>query len=210
MGLFLILIGVLVYLGLSFGWLVLCGRAARPGAVGVVGKVAVQASVLVLAYALLRGQGALAMVAAAFPPLGLLDLWRVAGFGALIRALAPMVAAVTGAVLIAALLIRPLRVWSVGIAGLAGLAAVLWQGDVVAHRAMCAAAGPIGITRFVRSSFAFSLSHAPAEFQFDLHAQAEVAGVRYGWSYGAMDWYVIPPGADVGAEIGGTIDTCPG
>ena len=73
---------------------------------------------------------------------------------------------------------------------------------------MCRAASRHGITTFNRNSFGWSLSNAPTEWQWEIHAlAAKPDGQRLGWSYAARDWYVIPDEAP--AMVGGAAFTCP-
>lgn len=197
----------LICLGI-FGWLWLCAGFRYGGWRGVVGTIALQISAVCLVFGLLRGQPLVGLFTAMFPPLAVAELAQTRPFLPFLRLLAWGVFPYAGVVLVLCLAYRPLRAWSLGIAAGVGLAAALFVGEHISQTAMCAAAAKRGFEQFDRSSFASSVADAPQRSQFEVHAKAEVSGQTLGWSYRAMDWYVIPPRALANVS-GGEAYVCP-
>jgi hypothetical protein len=141
----------------------------------------------------LRGSISGGLMMAAMPPFALLmEFPRFAEFRPFLTEVAWGVAPFAEGALVVCLLVRPLRMWSLGIPLLAALIAAVFVGERVSKEAMCQAAIKRGFSEFRRNSFRWSLANTPQEFQFDIHASAKVDGQRQGWSYRDMDWYVIP------------------
>ena len=208
MGIGLILGGMaLICLGI-FGWLWLCAGFRYGGWRGVLGTMALQVSAVCLVYGLLRGQPLVALFTAMFPPLAVVQIAYALQFLTFLQPLAWGVAPYAGVVLALCLAYGPLRKWSVGIALVTALVAVPFVGDVISQRALCAAAAKRGVNHFERTTFASSLADAPRALQFEVHAKAETNGQALGWSFRAMEWYVIPPEA-VANVTGGDPFTCP-
>lgn len=198
---------VLICLGI-FGWLWLCAGFRYGGKRGAIGTLALQMSAVCLVYGLLRGQPLVALFTAMFPPLAVVQVIYARQFLPFLGLLAWGVAPYAGAALVACLMYRPLRVWSVGLALMTALVAAPFVGDGISQRAMCAAAKKRGFDRFDRTTFASSLTDTPQDLQLQVHAKAKASGQILAWSYRAMDWYVIPPSTapDV---TGGDSFTCP-
>lgn len=203
-----LLSGLLAVFAFIAAWLWLCGGLLRTGWRGIAGKLAVQASGLMLAYGCLRGSLWTGLFMALTAPLSaVLEIARLKAYtdlGATLAWQAAPAVAVVGAVSLA---LAPLRIWAPGLALVAGLIAVLWQAEGISQRAMCETAARYGVTAFPRNAFLWSLANAPQEFQFEIHARLDAQGQRLGWSYRAMDWYVIPKGAS--DAVTGAVFTCP-
>jgi hypothetical protein len=199
-GLILLLLAALL-LGIS-GWLWLCAGFRRGGWRGGLGVVALQISAVCLIYGLLRGQPMAGLFTALFPPLVLAEIADLVRFRPFLHDLGWGMAPYATAGLMASLVIRPLRMWSLALMGVAAMGAAVLVGDQISQAAMCQTAAKRGFDRFDRSSFAASLAFAPQEFQFDLHARAEDSGQVLGWSYSTMDWYVIPDRAQGNVTAG--------
>ena len=189
-----------------FGWLWLCAGFRRGGVRGALGLAAVQVSGLCLAYGVLRGQPMIGLFTALFPPLIGPEVARLAAFQTVLGEVAIRAAPYAAAVGLVCLIVRPLRVWSAGLALFAALLAGVVLGEEVSKQAMCKAGARHGFTTFQRQGFGWSLANAPSEFQVDVHGLAEVEGQRLGWSYRAMDWYSIP--ANVTRADGGAVFDC--
>lgn len=188
----------------TFGWLFLCAGLRRDGWRGVVGRLAVQVSLLVLIYGVLRGQPVNGIFMAVFSPLAVVQVVNLlpqAEFaGRVLWAAAPYGVAA----LVACLIIGRLRIWAPGVAGVVLLVAAVIAGEGISREAMCSTAR--GFDSFARNGLMWSLANAPRDWQFDVHALAEVDGQVLGWSYATMDWYAMPETASVGS---GEVFTCP-
>lgn len=202
MGLGLILGGLALTCAAIFGWLWLCVGVRATGWRGVLGKVALQLSAVCLIYGVLRGQPIQGLFLASFPPLALADFAGFLRFRTFLSAVVWGVLPYAAVALGASMIWRPLRVWALGVTLSASLVAALFVGDRVSQIAMCQTAASHGVTRFQRNSFLTSLSQTPRDIQITQHAA--IATQRLGWSYSAMDWYVIPAsvqGFDAGAAF---------
>lgn len=207
MGVALILGGLaLTCLGI-FGWLWLAGGVLRPGWRGILGALALQLSALCLVYGMIRGQPLNGLFLAMFPPLAVTEAVRAAPFLPFLTDVARSTAPYAGAVLLVSLAVPRLRRWALGLTLTSALIAAGVVGDRVSLNAMCQAAATRGITSFARNSFFWSLANAPREWQWEIHARAEVNGTPLGWSYRSLGWYAIP--ARASDEVTGAVVTCP-
>lgn len=208
-GLFLgVAFGVTVWLVLSACWLWMCRGVAGEGLRRLFGALAIQISAVVFVFGLITGQGVSAVLFALAPPFALVLFQTFQWFHLLVEQIA-LPAGVAGLLVLVAFLAVPrLRVWSVAPSFLAMLATAIVVGEGVSQRAMCAKAEALGITEFKRNSLLWSLFNAPREFQFEVHAKAEMAGRRLAWSYREMDWYDVP--ANALADVFAPAFDCPG
>ena len=169
---------------------------------------ALQTSAIFFAYGLLRGSLVGGLFAAAVPPL---TMWNMASefssFRQFLTEVAWGVAPFAVGTLAVCLVVRPLRIWSLGIPVLVALIASVFVGERISKEAMCQAAVKRGFSEFRRNSFGWSLANTPQEFQFNIHATAKVDGQWLGWSYRDMDWYAIPE--DASADVVGATFSCP-
>ncbi|MDN5788886.1 hypothetical protein [Pseudorhodobacter sp.] len=189
------ILGILIWTAFAAAWIWLCLQARCNGWRGGWGKLAVQASIVALIWGLLRGYTTGLPLLVTAPPLLLFSAQDVAGFQRLLVALAPYALPAAAVTTIAALCLPGLRIWAPGLALCATLLATLISADAIAARGMCQTAANRGSGPILRHSFAFSLRHAPEEYQFNLHALTTIDGEPWGWSYRAMDWYPIPADA---------------
>ncbi len=184
-------------------WVWLCMGIMKTGIRYVAGAVASQISFVHLVFGLLTGQGLGAFFGAFVPPLILVLSERFAQFHSFLSDVLPMAFAAGGITFVAILAVPRLRLWSVAPALLVFLAVGIVVGENVSQRAMCRAAAHANIPEFRRRTLLWSLYNTPEEFQFDIHAAAEIDGRRLGWSYREMDWYEIP------SDAWGEVDAAP-
>jgi hypothetical protein len=158
--------------------------------------VGVQINVVLILFAWLLRPGALfwALVAPWYPPLALFALSTDHLAGTVAFFALPLMVGIGVSVALAALflLVKPLRLFTVGLAGIAGLAAaavvaVLVTPDKIteqarAMNAQCLAISPLWESR----KFAGT---AP---QLRLHAAARINGEWHGWSYALGGFYPLP------------------
>jgi len=183
----------LAALGLgTLGWLMICAGFRRSGWRGTVGRLAVQVSLLVLIYALLRGQPVNGVFMAMFAPLAVVQLVQLVPFGDFAGRLLWAALPFAGVALLVGLSVARLRMWTPVVVGSVVLVAAVIAGEGISKAAMCEAAARRGFDSFARHGVLWSLTNAPQEFQFGLHARAEVGGQVLGWSYADMDWYIVP------------------
>lgn len=199
----------LAALGLgTLGWLVICAGFRREGWRGTAGRLAVQVSLLVLIYALLRGQPVNGVFMAMFAPLAVVQLVQLVPFGEFAGRLLWAALPFAGVALLVCLSVARLRMWTPVVAGSVTLVAAVIAGEGISKAAMCEAAARRGFDSFARHGVLWSLTNAPQEFQHGLHALAEAGGQVLGWSYADMDWYAVPDRAV--ANVGsGAAFTCP-
>lgn len=198
-----IIIALVELVLLAAVWVWLCMGIRKTGIRYVAGAVALQISFVDLVFGLLTGQGLGAFFGALVPPLILVFSERFAQFHSFLSDVLPMAFASGGLVFLAVLAVPKLRVWSVTPALLAFLATGIVVGERVSQRAMCRTAAEANIPEFRRRPLLWSLHNTPDEFQFDIHAAAEIGGRRLGWSYREMDWYEIP------SDAWGEVDAAP-
>lgn len=181
----------------------LCFGLRKSGLRRVVGAIAIQFSVVAFASAFLTGNPLSAVVAAAFPPFMIFTLDHLLQFERFIGQIFPQALAVGLLVLGACLWSPRLRLWCVAPGLLAFLAAGFVAGERVSQREMCRTASVAGIAEFRRNTLVWSLRNTPDEFQFEIHANAQLGTKRLGWSYHEMGWYEIPEDAwgDVQAPV---------
>lgn len=172
-----------------FGWLWLVAGFRQGGWRGGMGMAALQLSALGLIWGLMRGTPQVAVFNAAFPPLMLVDLWRLSEFRDFLAALLARAAPIGLLVLLAALALRRLRPWAPGLGLGALMIAALVLGDEVSRRAMCQAAAERGLENLRRDTLADSLARVP---QLGPHGLAQGGGLAWGWSYRQMDWQALP------------------
>lgn len=207
MGLALLLVGLVLICVFIFGWLWLCAGYRKGGWRGVVGKGALQLSAVCLIYGIVRGQPLNGLFFAVLPPLSWTEVAKARKFLPFLTVVAWRTAPYAAAGFVAGLVIRPLRVWTLGLTLVSTLIAVVFVGDTSSKAAMCQSAAERGFTTFDRNSFAWSLANTPVEWQWEIHALAQSGGKRLGWSYRDMDWYIIPD--DAAAIVTGPPFTCP-
>ena len=176
----------------TFGWLWLSAGLRHTGWRGVAGRLAVQVSGLCLLWGVLRGQPTYGLFMAMFPPVSVVPLVQLVPFGDFASRLMWAVAPVAGGVLTLCLVIPGLRIWALGLTVLAAMATGLVVGEGASQVAMCETAAQRGLGSFQRNGLMWSLANAPSEYQFGLHALATDGDRTLGWSYQAMDWYVVP------------------
>lgn len=190
------------------GWLWLCLGVLKSGIRSVFGAVAIQLSLVAIVFGLLIGSPLGALIVALAPPLVLFSPFNFLQFGLFFSMVLP-IALSCGAIVLGIFLSLPgLRLWSVAPALLAVLSTGIVVGEHVSKREMCRTAEASGIVEFRRRTLLWSLQNVPEEFQFDIHAAAEVGGRRMGWSYREMGWYEIP--AEAWGEVDGPYFDCAG
>lgn len=175
-----------------WAWLIL--GIKKPGIRGLFGSVAAQVSAIAMIYTGLRGADAFGWVTSALaPPFLLIELDRLQTFHGFLASVYPYALA-TGAIVAVPFIFLPKqwRRWWLAPSLLATITTGVYVGERVSQEAMCRTADAEGIGSFRRHSLLWSLANAPQEFQFEIHAAAERAGERLGWSYREMGWYVIP------------------
>lgn len=199
---------LLALLLLSAGWVWLVLGWKQPGRRGRLGSLALQITVVVTCFALLRSSLLGTIVGVLLTPVALMNLEWIADF----RAFAPKIALLSLPVAVLAfalcLSLPRLRAWSIAIPLVSWMIAALPAGEYVSRQAMCDTADALGFSSVLRNSFYWSLRNAPREYQFELHATLQDGSRNLGWSYREMDWYDIPERALLNIYVNGSVLTC--
>ncbi len=195
-----------IYVVLATVWIWLISGFSTAGYRGMLGRVALQASIVVFCFYFLRNRALDAFVTAFFPPLALIHLqWLIQMADFILQILLFAVPFAVGVFLLC-VSIRVLRPWSFGVALLVLLGVSVPVGERISRHAMCEAAAEVGISQIKRNTFLWSLMNTPREFQFEIHAVIEVGERTLGWSYREMTWYDIP--VTVWGEVHGDVYNC--
>lgn len=163
-------------------------------------------SFVVLVVGVVNGHGLSASLNALTPPLFVVLFPYYPRFDTFLFQVLPRAGVAAAIVLVACLAVPRLRLWSVAPSLLAFFAVGVIVGERISQQAMCKAAEAAGISQFRRKSLLWSLYYTPREFQFDIHAAAEIGERRFGWSYRELDWYEIPP--DAWGEVDAPVFDC--
>lgn len=189
-------------------WIWLLIGVRKTGFRKFVGQVAIQLSVLCFLYfGILRGDPSGAISAALSPPFALASFRRFDIFWELIEQILPYTSVVFLLTFLGCILLKKLRVWSVGLALGISLISTVFIAENISKETMCQTALALGVTQIQRNTFFWSLRNAPREFQFEVHAIAKKDEIQMGWSYRNMNWYEIPRKANADVN-GGEIIRC--
>lgn len=205
-----ILIGIgLACLAFATFWLWFCMRGFHDGRLSWLSRIAMSLSLIAFVYALLRGWGAMALLASAIPPILAAEFIEMAQFQSLAIQLTYVALPVFALSLLACLLVKPLRRWGIALGLVASFAGALVYAEKLSFAAMCRTAPGHGITNFRRNDFFWSFANSQSRDRLDIHASAMAGDVVYHWSYRLMDWY-RPPDGENGDWVKGSAVDCPG
>lgn len=174
-------------------WVYLCLMVRQSGWRFIAGHLAVQATGLTFVIMSLHSNPISGAGWVLFPPVSwsllsqsVIDTW------AFWRRVFPFAFIIAAPITSLIICFRPLRLWAPSVLIVLASCIGYWRAETVSAAAICATARSQQATSVRRNSILWSIRNAPAAFQFGLHGEAMIDGRRYGWSYGEMDWYLIP------------------
>lgn len=180
-------------LGLSgIGWIWICVGLRKSGRRKVIGLIAFQISIVTIGYSILRGDILSGFINSIFPPLVFIfEIRRLNQFSDFLAHIVFIPILLGVIALLLSFVSYRTRPWSLAVGGLVALFSAVGTGENASKMMMCSAIDDAEITQIYRNTFLWSLRNTPREFQFEVHAIAELNGQQVAWSYRELNWYAV-------------------